>query len=69
MDHKAWLQGIYFANAMGSMLNKRITYPKTPYSIDDEIEEQEQEDQPHPYALLFGAWAIEHNQKFKQKER
>jgi hypothetical protein len=69
MNQEAWLQGIYFANALGSMVSKKITYPKTPYSMSDDIEEQEKEDQPHPHALLFEAWAIEHNQKFKQKER
>lgn len=67
-DRVAWLQGVYFASAIGSVLNGKKYYPKQPFSMKEEDVDRD-EDKPHPYALMFGAWAIEHNLKFKKKER
>ena len=70
-DQIAWLQGMYFAYAIGAIFDRKIKYPEEPFSLleklNDDTDEEEQENKVNPDAQIFGAWAMMYNKQFREK--
>ena len=67
-NDNAWLQGVYFQNAVASVLDKRSKYPKDPFKIAPPMtpEEKVAYDKERLIARL-NAFAEAHNAKWARE--